>query len=259
MGKPNTLNGEKNADPRGSRFGPVYQDEFRAPEVRSLNATEKELWTALAFRTRSAKGGPENITGMTVRYDDLALDIAKLDSKTGTLKPVNKKTVQRAMRGLLKRGLVHLTLQYRRPPRVVMLRPPSICARCATSDKSCLHRRSQIDHELLKKLGVKTEFSTALSTVGKTLSTQTGQPGCPHREDSQGVHAGSDQDQNSFSKFEKNKDLKIDSTHQTRERQAFRAMEKMVSERGGQLPPDPTDKQIQDAFMRLFTRHGAGG
>ena len=87
MGDSTTLNTAKPS----FRFGPVYQDEFRTPEVRSLNATSKELWVALAFRTRSAKGGPEAISGMTVRYSDLAADLGKLNPKTGTVKPVAKK------------------------------------------------------------------------------------------------------------------------------------------------------------------------
>lgn len=241
MGDSTTLNTAKPS----FRFGPVYQDEFRTPEVRSLNATSKELWVALAFRTRSAKGGPEAISGMTVRYSDLAADLGKLNPKTGTVKPVAKKTIQRAMRELEARGLAHVTYQYRRPPRVVMLRPPTICGQCAAKDKSCLHRRSKIDPEFFKKLGF--EFSIGLSTGGKTLSTQSGQHTVQSSVDSQGVHTiGSDPIHNSISKFEEKEAIEKE-RHQAQ----FDSMKKMLGERGIVLSSESTNKQIQDIFVKI--------
>ena len=162
-----------------SRFGPVYQDEFSSVEVRGLSPRCRELWTALAFRTRSSKGGPGAGRGFHVSYSSLSQDLSRVERKEGTVRlvPVAKKTIQRAMRQLERAGLVFVTYHYRKPPRVVILRPPSICERCATQS-NCLHRRSKF---IL-------EFSTALSTVDTNLSTQSGQTGCPPRGDRQGVH-----------------------------------------------------------------------
>lgn len=233
---------------KSARFGPIYQDEFGSKEVRSLNSTERQLWTALAFRTRTAKNGPEALNGMSVRYSDLALDIGSVCPKTLQIKPVSKKTVQRAMQGLIKRGLVHFVQQYRRHPRVVMLRPPSICGRCAAGE-SCLHKRSPVDWEFLKKIGVEPsqKFSTGLSTGGKTLSSQGGQTGCPPSVDRQGVHTGSDPIQNSFQTSEdKNYGERI------REAQRIAIMRKQVEQKGVALPDDPTDQDIKKSWIGLY-------
>lgn len=162
-----------------SRFGPVYQDEFSSVEVRGLSPRGRELWTALAFRTRSSKGGPGAGRGFHVSYSSLSQDLSRVERKEGTVRlvPVAKKTVQRAMRQLERAGLVFVTYHYRKPPRVVILRPPSICERCATQS-NCLHRRSKF---IL-------EFSAALSIPDTNLSTQSGQTGLPLRVDRQGVH-----------------------------------------------------------------------
>lgn len=245
MNKGRTLHSENAA----ARFGPVYEDEFRSLEVRSLNATEKELWTALAFRTRSAKGGPETATGLNVRYSDLAYDIGKICPKTKRVKPVSKKTVQRAMQGLVRRGLVSLTLQYRRHPRVVMLRPPSICGKCAAG-KSCLHKRSPVDWDFLEQIGVTVKkLSTGLSTGGKPLSSLSGQPGCPPRVDSQGVHTGSDPIQNSYSNSdEKNYGERI------RKAQAIAMMRTQIENKGIALSDDATDQEIKNSWIQLYTQ-----
>jgi hypothetical protein len=231
-----------------SRFGPVYLDEFNSVEVRGLSPRARELWTALSFRTRSSKGGPAAGRGFHVSYSSLSHDLSRVERKEGAVRlvPVAKKTIQRAMRQLEAAGLVFVTYHYRKPPRVVMLRPPSICERCAGGTK-CLHRRSKFFSEI----------SPGLSTPEKTVSTQSGQTELPLRVDTLSVHTpiGSEIDQSIYHCEGKKGPIE---NSKLREETRLALWEQMKGS-PFELDPGSSWDEVRDAFNRFIVwRHPSG-
>lgn len=191
-----------------TRYGPIYLDELGSWEVRSLSTGARELWMALAPRTRSAKGGasigceppqsgPRKGGGWYVSYDDLARDLARPKAKTKAervkakakgerlLVPMHHKAIQRRMAELREAGLVRTWWDRPGHQMVALLRPPSLCELCA--DKApCAHDSPPMDNSI--DYGRHRSFSAPkLSPTVDSFGGEGGQP--------RGVHPfhGSDQ------------------------------------------------------------------
>ena len=81
---------------KGSQWGPVYLDEFQSIEVRRLSNGARDLWVAVACRTRSAKNGPCSEQGYFASYEALARDLSRWSKSDAQLNPISVRTVKRA-------------------------------------------------------------------------------------------------------------------------------------------------------------------
>lgn len=111
-------------DKFSGRWGPVFLSELRSIEVRSLSSGARDLWVALAARTRSASVSQSTVKGFYVSSAALAEDLAR-PNKDGTLRPITVRTVGRYLKELKEAGLVKVS-RNTGPPYMALLVPPSL-------------------------------------------------------------------------------------------------------------------------------------
>ena len=110
---------------KGSQWGPVYLDEFQSIEVRRLSNGARDLWVAVACRTRSAKNGPCSEQGYFASYEALARDLSRWSKSDAQLNPISVRTVKRYASELKESGLLKVQ-RTTGPACLVLLRPPSL-------------------------------------------------------------------------------------------------------------------------------------